>query len=132
MQITSQVMGEQHPDCAGSLSNMAGLFFEMGDYAKAAESSGRTLSLTRRSLEQTAAVQSERQQLRMQEQARMQLDFHMSLTESAHLPASEAYAPLLIWKGSVSQRHARSARCGSRRANVPAPSRRGQRIWQQT
>ena len=35
LEIRKQVLGENHPDYAASLNNLAGLYQPMGDYAKA-------------------------------------------------------------------------------------------------
>jgi CHAT domain-containing protein/tetratricopeptide (TPR) repeat protein len=101
MQIRKQALGEQHPDYATSLNNLAALSEETGARDKAAALSSQALAITRRSLDLTAAVQSERQQLRMQKRMQLSLDAYLSVTQSV---PGETYGPVLAWKGSVSQR----------------------------
>jgi CHAT domain-containing protein len=104
LEIQQQVLGEKHPSYATSLSNLAELYDFMGDYVKAEPLNYQALRISREQLDLTAAVQSERQQLRMAEVVRSRLDNCVSLAEKAGLPAEPVYAEVLAWKGAVTAR----------------------------
>jgi CHAT domain-containing protein/tetratricopeptide (TPR) repeat protein len=105
--IFKEVLGEEHPDYAINLSDLAALYHTRGDHAQAAPLSAQVLQLTRKHLELTAAVQSERQQLAMIEAERGRLDSYLSLAPAAKLGSAQVYAHVLTWKGAVfaRQRH---------------------------
>ncbi|MBL9092003.1 MAG: CHAT domain-containing protein [Planctomycetaceae bacterium] len=111
MEIRKDVLGEFHPDYAMSLGNVAFQYFEMGDSTKAAEYFRRTLAVTRRLLEATAVVQSERGQLAMGQSLRFRLDGFISLAAADREFQKEAFAEVLAWKGAtlVRQREIRAA-----------------------
>jgi len=112
LEIFHKTLGQKHPDYAVSLNNLAGLYQFQGDYAKAETLCSKALAIARDNLELAAAVQSQRQQLAMQEKLRYILDDYLSLATGAKQPAATSYRPVLSWKGSVSlrQRHQRLAR----------------------
>ena len=96
-----RTLGENHPDYAASLSNLAFLYVAM-DRADEAESLYRqALAISRSSLEATATIQSERQQLAMGQSLRHQLDSYLSLGLNADQYAREIFAEVLLWKGST-------------------------------
>ena len=100
MEIRKEVLGEDHPDYAISLNNLAGLYHAKGDYAKAEPLLIEALRISRKLLERTASVQSERQQLAMGEAFRNQLDNYLSLALAKGGMAQHAFEHLLRWKGA--------------------------------
>jgi len=111
LEIRKDVLGEFHPDYAMSLGNVAFQYFELGDFGNAAEYFRRSLGVTRRLLEATAVVQSERGQLAMGQSLRFRLDGFISLAVADREFQREAFAEVLAWKGAtlVRQRDMRSA-----------------------
>jgi hypothetical protein len=75
----------------------------------------QSLAITRRNLELSALVQSERQQLTLAQKLRWHLDYALSLVSQAQLPAEETYQEVLVWKGAVfaRQRWLRARRMAS-------------------
>ena len=104
LEIRRQVLGDQHPDCAVNLNCLARLYYDRGDLVQAEPLAHQALQISRHNLDLTAAIQSERQQLRMAESLRKNLDAYLSIAESAAVPAERVYAEVLAWKGSVSAR----------------------------
>ena len=102
--IDKVMLGENHPDYANSLNNLAELYDEMGDDAKAEPLSAQASQIMQRQLDLSATVQSERQQLRMADSVRGNLDIQLSIAERANTPADDVYAQVLDWKGIVSAR----------------------------
>jgi CHAT domain-containing protein/Flp pilus assembly protein TadD len=102
--LRKAALGEKHPDYAGSLYKLAYLYDEMGNYAKAEPLSAQSLQILREQLDLSASLQSERQQLRMADAVRSNLDGYLSFAEDAKTPAPEVYAQVLLWKGAVSAR----------------------------
>ena len=80
------------------------LYYLMGAYAKAEPLSRQALQISRDELDLTAAIQSERQQLRMASNLSRFLDDYLSIAQSAKMPAAIVYADVLAWKGAVSAR----------------------------
>jgi CHAT domain-containing protein/tetratricopeptide (TPR) repeat protein len=119
-EIFKQVFGDKHPNYAQSLNNLAELYSAMGDYAKAEQLYRQALDITRQSLQLSATVQSERQQLRMGDSRRYQLDNYLSMVVEALTKAKLAgdttlpvlHEHVLMWKGAVfmQQRRQRLAR----------------------
>jgi len=107
LEIREQVLGKQHPDYALSLSNLAVLYRSMGDYQRAEPLCREAVEITLDSLELTADVQSQRQQVAMGESLRYHLDNYLSLAAQEPQFQPSAYAALLRWKGSVWQRQQR-------------------------
>src|SRR5205823_4916569 len=78
-----------------------------GDYAKAQPLYEQGMEISRRNLELTAAVQSERQQLAMAQQLRAFLDNYLALAPRINQTAAATYRPVLAWKGAVFVRQQR-------------------------
>ena len=100
-EIYKKALGEDHPHYATSLSHLAGLYRSMGDDAKAEPLMRQALQVTRESVEATALVLSERQQLAMAEGLRYQLDRYLSLAMISGKYRQQAYRELLAWKGAT-------------------------------
>ncbi|HEX4000501.1 MAG TPA: tetratricopeptide repeat protein [Pirellulales bacterium] len=104
LEIERQALGEKHPDYGVVLSNLALLYSDLNDDARAEPLARQSLQISREWLDRTAAVQSERQQLRMAEVVRARLNIYVSLAHNASLPAEPVYAEVLAWKGAVTAR----------------------------
>jgi CHAT domain-containing protein/Tfp pilus assembly protein PilF len=104
LDIRKQALGEKHPDYAASLNNLALLHLANSEGGRGLKLTRQALQITRTQLELTANVQSERQQLRMNEELRFYFDNFLSTAAQAKVPAEEAYAEVLAGKGSVSLR----------------------------
>jgi CHAT domain-containing protein len=102
--IRKQTLGETHPRYAENLSQLAALYYFKGDFTKAAPLSRQALQISRDELDLTAAVQSERQQLRMADKLHRFLDEYLTIAQAAGVPAETLYAEVLAWKGAVSAR----------------------------
>jgi len=99
--IRREALGQHHPDTAQSLANLAGLYQAQGDNTASRMLLGQVLDIDRLNLDQTAAVQSSRQQLAMAEKWRDHLDSFLSVSANDGPSAHSAYRNLLSWKGAV-------------------------------
>ena len=124
LQIRKQTLGEKHPRYAKNLSHLAALYYFQGEFAKAEPLSRQALQLSREELDLTAAVQSERQQLRMADELHGFLDEYLTISQAAAVPAETVYAEVLAWKGAVSARQqaVRRMRGHRRRQTSQGPS----------
>lgn len=107
LQVYREALGEKHPGYALGLSKLAEVYWAQGDHARAEPLLGQALALTRTHQDLAAAAQSERQQLRMTESLRYQLDGYLSVTRAAGSSGSKAYEPVLSWKGAITARQQR-------------------------
>ena len=121
-------MGENHPNYALTLNNLAGLYDFQSDYRRAEPLLLQAVLIQRRQLETTAVVQSERQQLAMLQTVRTYLDHYLSLTGRQDQPsaggrggllAASACQQMLAWKGIVFRRQ-RLARAGEQTPELAA------------
>lgn len=99
--IFKDVVGTQHPDYAVCLSNLAMLYLNMRDYARAEPLIREAVNISRASLEATALIQSERQQLVMGRSLRHELDGYISLGIQSGDYARNIFAQVLSWKGAT-------------------------------
>ncbi len=104
VQIDKDALGEKHLDYAIQLNNLAGHYSDTGDHANAERLSFQAFQIVRDQLDLTAAVQSERQQLRMADTLRSFLDGYLSNAQRAGASGERGYAEVLAWKGMVSER----------------------------
>ena len=111
LKINKATLGEDHPDYANSLNNLATLYYNMGSYDQAEPLYQQALAISRGVLEQTALIQSEKQQLAMGEMVRHQLDAYLSLALLTDHRPRAAFEQILLWKGAtlVRQRQYRQA-----------------------
>ena len=100
-ELWKRTLGENHPDYATSLIGLAFLYAAMDRAAEAEPLYRQALAISRRSLEATAAIQSERQQLAMGWGLRPQLDAYLSLTANSGRYAGDVFREVLLWKGST-------------------------------
>jgi tetratricopeptide (TPR) repeat protein len=103
-ELGKEVLGDRHPEYAKSMHNLGRLRGAQGDHEQAATLLRQSVALTRDQLDLAAAAQSERQQLRMAESLRYQLDSYLSVSRAA---GTQAYEPILSWKGAVTVRQQR-------------------------
>ena len=83
----------------------------------------QALEIAEGNLDLAAAVQSERQQLAMAQELRVQLDSYLSLTPLAKISARDVYRHVLAAKGAVLEHSAgfvSSVAC-TRQAQAPRP-----------
>jgi CHAT domain-containing protein len=102
--VYREAVGETHPNLARSLGDLARLSWQAGEREHAWRQARKATELTRRHVEQTAAAQSERQQLAMNRTLRPALDQELALAVETDQPAEEIYPEVLAWKGAVSAR----------------------------
>jgi len=104
--LYAEALGEQHYDCAKCQKALAEVYAVRGDFDKAEALARQGLEIDRKHLEQSAAVQSERQQLAAALDSRHRLDMYLSLALRSRAGAERAYDHVLAWKGAVSSRQA--------------------------
>ncbi len=95
------------PLCAATLGDLAELEAGLGNHTEAERLLLAALETSRRQLEATAAIQSERQQMATVGLYRRQLDAYLSLAARGKASAEAAYRHVLLWKGSVFARQRR-------------------------
>ena len=98
-QIWKRVFGETHPEYAASLNTLASLLTVLDRADEAEPLYRQSLAISRASLEATAVVLSERQQLTMGRRLRHQLDGYLSLGVSSQTSAPNIFREVLLWKG---------------------------------
>ena len=110
-EIQKNVLGEEHPNYATTLNNMAGLYHALRQSTQAEAFASASLSLTRSLLEKSSIIQSERQQLAMNQMLRYRLDSYLSLALDNPEFQAKAAREVLQWKGAtlVRQRAMRQA-----------------------
>ena len=101
--IQQDRLGREHAETAASLENLGLLQLTRGNDEAAQELIGECLAIRRRLLDVTAVVQTERQQLLMNQSVRGALDDWLSLPA---VTPEAAYAAVLRWKGAVFLRQA--------------------------
>lgn len=111
LDIRKTALGETHPDYASVLDSLAVLSEWLEDYEAANRYARQVLDITRDHLQTTAIIQSERQQLAMNQMLRHRLDSYVSLALESGEFHSEAARQAILWKGTtlVRQRDVRLA-----------------------
>lgn len=102
--IWGKVLGEEHPDYASNLHNLAGFYFSIDNLANAEPLYEEGLSVVRKNIEATAAVQTERQQLSLNQSLRHRLDSYLVMSLATPKLPKNAVENSLLSKGSVMQR----------------------------
>ncbi|WP_144058892.1 CHAT domain-containing protein [Rhodopirellula sp. SWK7] len=95
------LLGEDHLDYADTLADEARLRLVQGKLDIAIEVSRHALAITRKSIESTSTLQSERQQLAMANLFRERLDLLLTAAEKSPQSAEETFEEILNWKGST-------------------------------
>lgn len=102
--VYREAFGEHHPDYAKCVYALANLQAWRQEWDQAERLAREALEIHRTHLQQTAAAQSERQQLASAEDTRSELDLYLSVALRAREGVGRAYDQVLRWKGSVSSR----------------------------
>lgn len=103
LEIREATLGPNHPTLAPVLNELAILYRNKNpDIAE--PWSRRAVEIMRRLLEESAHVQSERQQLAHRDVADYYLQTHLSVTARLPQAAASTYDLLLSWKGAVTAR----------------------------
>ncbi len=96
--VYREALGENHPHSAAALHALANLHVLAGEAWRALSPSRRALETALAHLEDSAAVQSDRQQLLAAAAFRGHLDLRLSVPDDA---GAYSWTPLLAWKGSL-------------------------------
>lgn len=120
--IQRNVIGEGHPMTLLTRAELAILSERLGKSADAAAELDSVLDTAATNFQLAAAVQSERQQLRMNAEFRFYLDQYLAVADRAKLPGEKVYRQVLGWKGVVStrQRQMRALRQAAQKGTDPA------------
>jgi CHAT domain-containing protein/tetratricopeptide (TPR) repeat protein len=107
--LFKQLTGPEHQFYALCLNNLANLYLIKQDFEKAAEASKESISISRRLLEKTALIQSQREQMQFGRQMRAKLDVFLAISVQSGKYGESAFNEVLSWKGAtlVRQRHLR-------------------------
>ncbi len=100
-EIWKVALGEQHPSYATSLNNLAMLYAKLKRFDEAVSHHEQAIAISRKSLEATAFVLSERQQLAMNQSLRYQFDNYLQTCFAASTVPLKAVENVMLWKGSV-------------------------------
>ena len=104
LEIRKQTLGESHPAYGLSLNNLAILLTAMNRPREAVDLAAKAVDIIHGQLDATADVQSEREQLAMNQSFRWYLDTFLTATAEANSPGDEVYPAVLAWKGAVTAR----------------------------
>jgi len=104
--IRNQVLGAKHPNFAKSLSSLARCEVGLRSTLAAAGHAQQATEIMRQHLEQTAAIQSEHQQLLMIDDVRYIFSNFLSAGRAAQVAPETVYDEVLAWKGAVTSRQA--------------------------
>jgi CHAT domain-containing protein len=104
LEIKRHVLGEKHPDFARSLNNLAFFYQTQGSYAKAEPLARAAVLIVRQHLEESALVQSERQQIAYRAASDAYWINYLDITAKLPDATTAAYDLALSWKGSVTVR----------------------------
>jgi CHAT domain-containing protein len=112
LSVRRKMLGPDNAYTALSMSNLATLYEFEGDFKSALPLAQEAMAKRRQYLNAFANTQSEYRQYAMQLRAHYDLDSFLSAATATNLPAAEAYAAVLDWKGATSarQRSIRAAR----------------------
>lgn len=101
LEIRRDLLGKNHPDSAVTINNLAWLYRMKGDHKRAVPLAYEALALARRTLEDSASVLSERQQLALNWMLRSTLDDYLSVALDAGIDSTEPVREILRWKGET-------------------------------
>ncbi len=101
LEIRKRVLGENHPDYAHSLNDLAMLSYSQGQLAAAEQFLRKGLTLLTRWTEGGLAALGERQRIRLVAEQRAVLDGYLSIAPAAGIKTEELYRHVLAWKGVV-------------------------------
>ena len=103
--IGRKALGANHPDYAQSLYNLAGLYHNMGDFARTQPLFIEALAVISRFTQGTSSVLGERQQLRLYQDRRRALDAYLNVGRRTGTKPADLYRQVLDWKGAAEARH---------------------------
>lgn len=101
VKIIRSTLGESNSSLCVALNNLSWAEFALDRTTDAERHMHDALRISRRDLDLTAAVQSERQQLAMSEHTRAYLDGYLTTALAAKTAPEELYAEVASWKGSI-------------------------------
>jgi CHAT domain-containing protein len=104
--IYQAAYGSRHTLFATSLNNLAMLHFAQRAFGESLRESSQAAEITRSQLDETAAVQSEQQQLESASQLDYFLEHYLSAAAAAKMDPAKVYSQVLAWKGAVTRRQA--------------------------
>jgi CHAT domain-containing protein/tetratricopeptide (TPR) repeat protein len=99
-------LGENHPHFAVSLHDLGALYYARGEAAEAERLLRQALDVQERLLEETFAVQSERQRFEFLGRLRDAAGVYLSVALAAGADDGQLYRGVLAWKGVVAGRQA--------------------------
>jgi CHAT domain-containing protein/Flp pilus assembly protein TadD len=119
--IRRRTVSPKHLDLAESLNQVASLYSLMGRTVEAEPLFREALTISRESLQATATIQTERQQLIARRNLRHHLDDYVSLGVRANDYAPQVFEEVLRWKGAalMRQRALRLAASDPAAADLP-------------
>jgi tetratricopeptide (TPR) repeat protein len=127
LEIQGKVLGKNHPEYFQSLGDLAELYRVQGDNLRAEPLLRQAVTIQCKQLEDTAVIQSERQQLAMLETVQLHLHRYLTLAASKDQFSTPAYRLMLAWKGMVFRRQ-RLARAGEQTPELAALFRQLQQV----
>lgn len=101
MELSAKIRPEGHPDHAVLLANAARMYQDRENYEKAATLFEEALRYSRKQLDTTFNVLSERQQLTMTRATSEMLIDYLNVAHHSKRPAAEVYALAVAWKGAI-------------------------------
>jgi CHAT domain-containing protein len=110
LQIRLKVLGENHPDSAASLNNLAAIYYADGQHARAEPLFQKAIAIIAAHLEESAVAQSETDQLAHAKSMRGYLDNLLWGTQKAKASATYEFVFRLRGAITVRQTFARAAR----------------------
>lgn len=99
--LSEKVRGKNHPMHAELLANFARMYQDQEDFPRAELLLETALQISRKHLDSTFAVLSERQQLTMTKAASEMLSDYIAVARRNQRPATDVYSLALGWKGAV-------------------------------
>ena len=104
LEIRKRALGENHPDYANSLNNLAELYYAQGQLAAAEQFLRQGLTLLTRWTQEGLAALGERQRIRLLAAQGGALNAYLSVAPAAGIKTEEIYRHVLAWKGVVEAR----------------------------
>jgi len=119
LQIWKSATGVQNTEYATCLTNLAGLYYHRGEFKRAEPLVREAVTVFQSQLQDSALIQSERQQKRDLAERRRFLDERITVALGAETPAAEILPALWTWKGSVTLRQQAYRRVASKPELAP-------------
>lgn len=113
------VRGREHPDYALTLANLAGVYQSRRQFDRAETLLREAMRIVRQHLDETAPIQSERQQKLQQSGSRTYLDNWLSVATITRVSPRDFCETIWQWKGRVTSRQAAFRRVAGNDALAP-------------